>query len=626
MTDLAKLVVRLEAETARYQKELDSARRKLRTFDRDSRESVNRIGKAAAVAVAGLGLFATRSLAAQDRAGKLAQQLSVTTDALSGLRFAAEQTGAGASALDKGLEVMSKRLGEVAIKGSGAAAPAIERLGLSIDDLMRMDPAQQFETIADAVAELSTQSERNAVTANIFSRANQSLVNTLALGRDGLREMREEAGSLGAVITDDMAANAALATDAINRMQKASQGFANVAASSMAPVITAIAEGLADDLSSNLKDSRGDVVDWGDTFGDVVSVVGDIFRTGLFTIKTEAAILGRTLGAMGAQAVSLAKFDFAAVGAIQRELIADTAALRKGYETFDTRKFRGELAKVRDEIGKTTEETRGNRLNIPLIEPTFELPATLLPAANDSGLSPAEERALAGVDAYNRALEEGRRVYEATRTDAELLADEQARLNQLLTVGAINQDTYNRALDDAQERFQSTQNEAEQWSATMDEIAASAASNIQSAFADFLFDPFSDGLDGMVENFARTVQRMLAEAAAAAVINKLFGSANSEGGGLEGAIGGFLSQAFGGARASGGPVSSGKAYLVGENGPELMVPGTAGHIVSNEVLNQQAVNQTIVVHAPTGAVSRATELQIQSAAGRGVAGAMRRNG
>jgi len=38
---------------------------------------------------------------------------------------------------------------------------------------------------------------------------------------------------------------------------------------------------------------------------------------------------------------------------------------------------------------------------------------------------------------------------------------------------------------------------------------------------------------------------------------------------------------FGGARAEGGPVSSGKTYLVGEKGPELFSPSSAGSITPN---------------------------------------------
>ena len=41
-----------------------------------------------------------------------------------------------------------------------------------------------------------------------------------------------------------------------------------------------------------------------------------------------------------------------------------------------------------------------------------------------------------------------------------------------------------------------------------------------------------------------------------------------------------------GARANGGPVGGGRAYLVGERGPEIFVPGATGQITSNENLNK----------------------------------------
>jgi hypothetical protein len=46
---------------------------------------------------------------------------------------------------------------------------------------------------------------------------------------------------------------------------------------------------------------------------------------------------------------------------------------------------------------------------------------------------------------------------------------------------------------------------------------------------------------------------------------------------LAGAIGNF----FAGFRAEGGPVGAGNSYVVGENGPELFVPGSSGSIVPN---------------------------------------------
>ncbi len=70
------------------------------------------------------------------------------------------------------------------------------------------------------------------------------------------------------------------------------------------------------------------------------------------------------------------------------------------------------------------------------------------------------------------------------------------------------------------------------------------------------------------------------------------------GSGTGGLLGGLFGRLFGGKRASGGPVSANKPYMVGERGPEMVVPHTAGRVVPNHMLNggqRQAVivNQTL---------------------------------
>lgn len=93
----------------------------------------------------------------------------------------------------------------------------------------------------------------------------------------------------------------------------------------------------------------------------------------------------------------------------------------------------------------------------------------------------------------------------------------------------------------------------------MSVFAEEAARNIQGAFADFLFDPFEGGLKGMLKGFVDVLRRMVAEAAAAQIFEKLFGSSSTSGTGN--ALGSFLSGIFG-ASASGGNVPS---YAVGTN-------------------------------------------------------------
>jgi hypothetical protein len=69
---------------------------------------------------------------------------------------------------------------------------------------------------------------------------------------------------------------------------------------------------------------------------------------------------------------------------------------------------------------------------------------------------------------------------------------------------------------------------------------------------------------------------------------------------------------FGGQRASGGPVSSSKSYLVGEMGPEIFTPSSGGgNITPNNMLGGSSVN--ITVNAGMGANGAQIGEQIVSA-------------
>jgi ethanolamine utilization microcompartment shell protein EutL len=109
----------------------------------------------------------------------------------------------------------------------------------------------------------------------------------------------------------------------------------------------------------------------------------------------------------------------------------------------------------------------------------------------------------------------------------------------------------------------------------------------QAKFYDQINTQLKDGLvDAIVEgeNFAGVladVTKALAKAALqAALFNEGPFSSGSGGGLLSGLFSGFTN-ALAGKRAMGGPVSQGRPYLVGENGPEVMVPSTAGKIIPN---------------------------------------------
>ena len=107
-----------------------------------------------------------------------------------------------------------------------------------------------------------------------------------------------------------------------------------------------------------------------------------------------------------------------------------------------------------------------------------------------------------------------------------------------------------------------------------------AAKNLQTAFANFLFDPFQNGIKGMLKGFVDMIRRMIAEIAASMILTKFF-SWMSGLGGFWGSIGGAAVKSLTG-KAMGGSVMGGTPYMVDERGPELFVPGSNGSIVPND--------------------------------------------
>lgn len=99
--------------------------------------------------------------------------------------------------------------------------------------------------------------------------------------------------------------------------------------------------------------------------------------------------------------------------------------------------------------------------------------------------------------------------------------------------------------------------------------------------------------------------QVLGEIAASALHQGIASLAGSTGGGLAGLIGGL----FGGApgRATGGPVSPARPYWVGERGPELFVPASAGTVAAHAPAGSggRDVRVAITVHASGGEAPRA---------------------
>ena len=96
-----------------------------------------------------------------DQIQKMALRTGVSTEALSTLGFAAEQSGADLVSLEKGLLRMQRTVADAA-SGNQGAIESLAELGLTASQLSSMTPDEQFKTIAEAIKGIEDPALRTA--------------------------------------------------------------------------------------------------------------------------------------------------------------------------------------------------------------------------------------------------------------------------------------------------------------------------------------------------------------------------------------------------------------------------------------------------------------------------------
>lgn len=86
-------------------------------------------------------------------------------------------------------------------------------------------------------------------------------------------------------------------------------------------------------------------------------------------------------------------------------------------------------------------------------------------------------------------------------------------------------------------------------------------------------------------------------------------------------ISGVIDRIFGGGRATGGAVTQGTAYMVGERGPELFVPNTSGSIVPNNAIGGNTININVSGAIDPESTARQIISILNNSAYRGTLGA-----
>ncbi len=163
--------------------------------------------------------FTNEMLEMADRLDKTAKKLGVTTDFLQEWNFMAGRAGVAATTAEMALQRFTRRVGD-AQKGFGEFLPVAREYNIQLFDSegAARNAEEVFLDLADAVQGMSSAGEKVSVTFKAMDSEGVGMKNTLDLGSEGIKRMREEAHSLNNVMSDE----------AIERLSKYSDGVSDI--------------------------------------------------------------------------------------------------------------------------------------------------------------------------------------------------------------------------------------------------------------------------------------------------------------------------------------------------------------------------------------------------------------
>lgn len=522
----------------------------------------------AAVGAGGLGLLVSNSLKATNALAKTASKIGTTTEALSALQYAGQLTGVEVNTMNMALQRFTRRASEAAV-GTGEAKGAIRELGIDARQLVRLPLDERMLVLADAFENVQSEADRLRLAFKLFDSEGAALVNTLGQGRAGLADMLGEARRLGVVMSSNAAEGVEDASDAVFRLQSLFGGIVKQVTAALAPVITALADTMTDKVAGAFDPKNNGIQEFAK--GLAIDVVNGII----------AAVQG--------------------LQSLTNGLIKTANEIIRTKDML-TALFGGDQSaeQLQNAIDKIDERLTNLRRN------------------NEGRMGPLAEYGKADISNLELQRKKLVELQEAAKKSGRIqLIDDvsfQALIDKLETaipkikgvtdsVNDLADDTAEKiptAFDTFMANLQRTRELAGELTPQLEKLADQAITGLGKAFTDAITgaQKFSDAIKSMAKSVIDSliqmlIQKYIVDAAFGAIVKMIDPSQDASRMGGDG---------FGppAPRALGGPVTGGRPYLVGERGPELMVPAGNGTVVPNNALGRGGVTVVQNINVTTG--------------------------
>lgn len=533
-----------------------TTKRGAQDIEKDSKQIIQtlaKVGLAAGLTATAFSLQLSKSaIAAADAIGESAKRIGVGTTELQRYSFAAKQSGLDVASLEQGLSFLNKQMANGKVPYT--------------------DIAEAIDDIADRASKANSPVERTGILIEAFGKQGAKFVEFTENGSAGLQALGDEAQRLGIVLDESLINTAKDISDSFDQIGDV------ISSNLQAGILEEFNESYTD-LADSFKDPETleGIRLIGNAVGNLVIIAGKGVRNIVALIAAYKEI------------AAIASFDIISNSAVQQA--------QREYEKIN------QLKAANANILKNGASTGNVGLDLASeFESRFGAKSSSGSGGSYTKFAEQQRQASQANKEREQELERLNQLYERNEsvilgvTDSYL--NYQERINELQELeaqGLINKTQLATALENLGEAYEESTGDAEEWAFDIEAMGKKAAENVQDAFADFLFDPFAEGTDGMLKGFVDVVRKMIAEATAAQLGKALFG-----GGGGAGGLGGILGGLGGGqgslarlfttgsagfigplpAFAEGGYLGPGEFGIAGEAGAELIYGGKSGVTVT----------------------------------------------
>lgn len=611
MAKVGSVVIELTAKTAKLEADLKRVRAQLTGFRRAAASNTAALRTLALQAGAVFAAFGgTRALVQKtreimlstDQLAKTADGLMVTTEALQAMQHAGELFGASADDLSRSLRKMNVNIGE-ALKGGTQQAESFRTLGLEARKLAQAGTEEAYYQIAEAISQLRNPAQQAEIAVSLFGKEAQSMLRLLAGGRSVIEHARQEMERLGLSINRVDSNKIEQADDALLRLQRIFDHVFRRISVALAPAIVGLAEemfklsektqgfkGVFESVIERVLWISGKVADvwrgW-QVILKSIEYFWSLFFLGMVSAWTKIKLIGSQIGnslieGVNAAIAGLNSLSAASIKVVNAVIYGMTFAFNVAIEGYNilignavknvnklidlvNKVANTSIKKLADDFGQLSEleppKFSTDALKVDPIKFRFDFDVADASDKLDNWVKASAEIYAELIELMEKPMpsEEIKKWFEASKEKVQAAAEQAAEIAQS---NLENIEIVDRRLIESIEG--SWKNFFENSSKAIGEWAT--GTKVQ----------FKDLLRSLVSEMIASIVKF----------QLLMPIMNWFGGTKLGGMLGMPSDITDGlkTRASGGPVSAGTPYLVGEEGPELMVPGASGTIIPTHAL------------------------------------------